>query len=152
MEKNGRYGNNSILTSRGDFNVGTRTIMNTSLLLLVAIGCCVGFISGLVGIGGGIIMVPALMFIAGFPQLTATGTSLAVLVVPVGLAAVIQYYRGGNVDIRAAIIIAITFFFCAWGGSFLARKINPISLRMGFGVLTVVIGGYIIFTAWKMTK
>ena len=70
--------------------------MNTSIPILIAIGCCVGFISGLVGIGGGIIMIPALMFVAGFPQLTATGTSLAVLIMPVGLAAIIQYYRSGN--------------------------------------------------------
>lgn len=122
------------------------------MFVFILIGCCVGFISGLVGIGGAIIMIPALMFVAGFPQLTATGTSLAVLVLPIGLAAVIQYYRSGNVDVRAAVIIAITFFFFAWGGSFLAKKINPIALRMGFGILTTLIGAYIIFTTSKMTK
>jgi uncharacterized protein len=126
--------------------------MQSSILIYVAIGCCVGFISGLVGIGGGIIMIPALMLFAGFPQLTATGTSLAVLIMPIGLAAVVQYYRGGNVDVRAAIIIAITFFFCAWGGAFLARKINPYALRMGFGVLTVLIGVYIMYTAGRLIK
>lgn len=126
--------------------------MQSSILMYAAIGCCVGFISGLVGIGGGIIMIPALMFFAGFPQLTATGTSLAVLIMPIGLAAVIQYYRGGNVDVRAAIIIAIAFFFCAWGGAFLARKINPYALRMGFGVLTVLIGVYIMYTAGRLIK
>jgi hypothetical protein len=126
--------------------------MQTSIAVFVAIGCCAGLISGLVGIGGGIVMIPALMFIAGFPQLTATGTSLAVLVMPIGLAAVIQYYRGGNVDVRAAVIIAVTFFFCAWGGAFLARKINPLALRMGFGVLTVLIGVYIMYTAGRLVK
>jgi uncharacterized membrane protein YfcA len=126
--------------------------MNTPIPVLIAIGCCVGFISGLVGIGGGILMIPALMFFAGFPQLTATGTSLAVLIMPIGLAAVVQYYRGGNVDVRAAIIIAVTFFFCAWGGAILARKINPVALRMGFGVLTVLIGGYIMYTAGRLIK
>jgi uncharacterized protein len=126
--------------------------MNTSIPVLMAIGCVVGFISGLVGIGGGIIMIPALMFVAGFPQLTATGTSLAVLVMPIGLAAVIQYYRGGNVDVRAAIIIAVTFFFFAWAGSFFARKVNLAALRMGFGIMVTVIGVYIIYTAGKMVK
>ena len=126
--------------------------MNPSIAILIAIGCGAGFISGLVGIGGGIIMIPALMFFAGFPQLTATGTSLAVLIMPVGLAAVVQYYRGGNVDIRSAIIIAVTFFFCAWGGAVLARKINPFTLRMGFGVLTLLIGVYIMYTAGRMIK
>ena len=126
--------------------------MQTSIAVFVAIGCCAGLISGLVGIGGGIVMIPALMFIAGFPQLTATGTSLAVLVMPIGLAAVIQYYRGGNVDVRAAVIIAVTFFFCAWGGAYFARKINPVALRMGFGVLTVLIGVYIMYTAGRLVK
>ena len=126
--------------------------MQTSIAIFIAIGCCAGLISGLVGIGGGIIMIPALMFVAGFPQLTATGTSLAVLVMPIGLAAVVQYYRGGNVDVRAAVIIAVTFFFCAWGGAFLARKINPLALRMGFGVLTVLIGVYIMYTAGRLVK
>jgi uncharacterized protein len=126
--------------------------MNTSIPILIAIGCCVGFISGLVGIGGAIIMIPALMFVAGFPQLTATGTSLAVLVMPIGLAAVIQYYRGGNVDVRAAIIIAVSFFFFAWAGSFFAKKINPVTLRMGFGIMVMVIGVYIVYTTGKMMK
>lgn len=126
--------------------------MNTSLLILLAIGCCAGFISGLVGIGGGIIIIPALMFFAGFPQLTAIGTSLAILMMPIGLAAVVQYYRGGNVDVRAAIVIAVTFFFCAWGGAFLARKINPFALRMGFGTFVMVMGLYIMCTAGKMIK
>jgi uncharacterized protein len=126
--------------------------MQPSFFLFVAIGCGAGFISGLVGIGGGIIMIPALMFFAGFPQLTATGTSLAVLIMPIGLAAVVQYYRGGNVDVRAAIIIAVTFFFFAWGGAFLARKINPYALRMGFGVLTVFIGCYIMWSASRIIK
>jgi len=123
-----------------------------SIFIFIPIGCCVGFISGLVGIGGGIIMIPALMLVAGFSQLTATGTSLAVLVMPIGLAAVIQYYRSGNVDVRAAVIIAITFFFCAWAGSFFAKKINPVALRMGFGITVMVIGVYIVYTAGKMMK
>jgi uncharacterized protein len=126
--------------------------MQTPMLLFAAIGCIAGLISGLVGIGGGIIMIPALMFLAGFPQLTATGTSLAVLIMPVGFAAVVQYYRGGNVDVRAAIVIAVTFFFCAWAGSVLAKRINPAALRMGFGVMVTAVGMYTVYTAVKMIK
>lgn len=126
--------------------------MQTSVVLLAAIGCLAGLIAGLVGIGGAIIMIPALMFIAGFPQLTATGTSLAVLIMPVGLAAVVQYYRGGNVDVRAAVVIAVAFFFCAWAGSLLAKRINPVALRMGFGVLIAAVGVYTVYTALKMIK
>lgn len=126
--------------------------MNTSIPVLIAIGCCAGFISGLVGIGGGIIIIPALMFFAGFPQLTATGTSLAVLLMPIGLAAVVTYYRAGNVNVRAAIVIALSFVFCAWGGAILARKVNPVALRMGFGAFVVVMGVYIMYTAGKIVK
>jgi uncharacterized membrane protein YfcA len=122
------------------------------MLLFAAIGCLTGLIAGLVGIGGAIIMIPALMFLAGFPQLTATGTSLAVLIMPVGLAAVVQYYRGGNVDVRAAVVIAVAFFFCAWAGSLLAKRINPAVLRMGFGVMITVVGVYTVYTAVKMIK
>ncbi|MBN1131175.1 MAG: sulfite exporter TauE/SafE family protein [Chitinispirillaceae bacterium] len=120
--------------------------------LLILIGCSAGSVSGLIGIGGGVIIVPALMFLAGYPQLTAVGTSLAILLPPVGFAAAIQYYRGGHVDVRAAIVIATTFFLCAWGSAFFAKKIDPVILRVGFGVLTIAIGVYIIISAGRMIR
>jgi uncharacterized protein len=126
--------------------------MQVSVLIFIAIGCVAGVISGFLGIGGGIIIVPALMFLAGFSQLTATGTSMAILLPPIGLAAAIQYYRNGNVDLKAAAIIAVTFFLCAWGASFFSKRINPVALRMGFGIMTVCIGVYIIYTTGKMIK
>jgi uncharacterized membrane protein YfcA len=118
--------------------------------LIFLIGCFAGTVSGLIGIGGGIIIVPALMFIAGYPQLTAVGTSIAILLPPVGLAAAIQYYRNGHVDVKAAAIIAITFFVCAWASAFFVKKIDPFILRVGFGVMTVAIGVYIIVSAGKV--
>jgi hypothetical protein len=122
------------------------------LWLLILIGCSAGSISGLIGIGGGIIIVPALMFVAGYPQLTAVGTSIAILLPPVGLAAAFQYYKNGHVDVRAAIIIAATFFLFAWAGAFFAKKIDPVVLRTGFGVITIAIGVYIIVSAGKIVR
>src|SRR6185295_5410711 len=73
-------------------------VMTGSLLTLVLIGLVSGLASGVFGIGGGVLIVPGLIYLAGFTQHRATGTSLAVLLPPVGLAATIEYYRHGNVD------------------------------------------------------
>ena len=81
----------------------------------VAIGILGGIAAGLFGVGGGIVIVPALIYWAGFSQRKATGTSLAVLLPPIGLTAALEYYRHGNVDIHAALILAITTFFGAYG-------------------------------------
>lgn len=70
----------------------------------IAIGLSSGVLAGIFGIGGGILIVPALMYVAGFSQKLAIGTSLAVLLPPIGIAAVLEYYRNGNVDFRAALI------------------------------------------------
>ena len=84
-------------------------------LVLVVIGLLGGFASGLFGVGGGIVIVPALIYWAGFTQHKATGTSLAVLLPPIGLLAALEYYRNGNVDVRAAIILATMMMIGAWG-------------------------------------
>jgi uncharacterized membrane protein YfcA len=87
--------------------------MDAPFYLLVAIGLISGVLSGIFGIGGGVVMVPALIYLAGFRQHVATGTSLAVLLPPVGVGAVIEYYRHGNVDIRAAMVLAIALLSAA---------------------------------------
>ena len=84
-------------------------------LILVVIGLLGGFAAGLFGVGGGIVIVPALIYWAGFTQHKATGTSLAVLLPPIGLLAALEYYRHGNVDVRAAIILATMMMIGAWG-------------------------------------
>lgn len=88
-----------------------------SWLLFVLIGTLGGVASGLFGVGGEIVIVPALIYWAGFSQNMATGTSLAVLLPLIGLAAVFEYYRHGNVDIRAAVILAAMMFVGAWFGA-----------------------------------
>lgn len=121
-------------------------ITPSSVALFVGIGVTAGILSGLFGIGGGLVIVPALMLFAKFSQLSANGTSLAVLLMPVGFAAVVNYYRKGNVDFRAALIIAVSLFIAAAFSSSFAQRINPAYLRIIFGILTVIMGGYITIT------
>jgi uncharacterized membrane protein YfcA len=120
-----------------------------SWLILVLIGILGGIAAGLFGVGGGIVIVPALIYWAGFSQHKATGTSLAVLLPPIGLAATIEYYRHGNVDIRAALILAITVLFGSWLGAFIANKITGPPLRLAFGVFVLALGIYLIYGACK---
>lgn len=115
-----------------------------SILLLALIGTAAGLIAGFFGLGGGLVIVPALMYFAGFSQHTATGTSLAILLPPVGLGAVLEYYRKGHVDFRAAIIIALCLFVTAWIASRFANKINTVYLRLSFGVFIILVGVYIV--------
>ena len=119
------------------------------LLTFVVIGILGGIAAGLFGVGGGIVIVPALIYWAGFTQHKATGTSLAVLLPPIGLAATLEYYRHGNVDIRAAIILAITMFVGAWLGAYLANRLTGPHLRLAFGLFVLVLGIYLIHGASK---
>ncbi|HPG40756.1 MAG TPA: sulfite exporter TauE/SafE family protein [bacterium] len=124
-------------------------ITTSTLLILIIIGLIAGILSGIFGIGGGIVIVPALIYILGFTQHRATGTSLAVLLPPVGLIAVLEYYRHGHVDLKAALIIAVALIIGAWFGAILANKLSGAILRMAFGIFVVSIGFYIIYGAAK---
>jgi uncharacterized membrane protein YfcA len=119
------------------------------IVLMLMIGLFAGIVSGVFGIGGGIIIVPALIYLAKFSQHAAIGTSLAVLLPPVGLWAVLEYYRHGNVDLKAALIVAIAFMAGGWIGAHLANHISGHLLKLMFGIFVVGIGGYLIFDAVK---
>lgn len=121
-------------------------------LLYVLIGALAGISSGFFGVGGGLIIVPALVYFAGFSQHRATGTSLAILLLPVGLGAVIEYYRNGNVDIRAAAFAAVALFAGAWLSGRLAQRINPAYLKMAFGVFAMIMGAYMILTTYSRLR
>lgn len=118
-----------------------------TFLILLLIGIISGIMSGFFGIGGGVIIVPALVYLIGFTQHKATGTSLAVLLPPVGLAAVVVYYRRGNVDLRVALVVAIGLLIGAWVGAHFANKISGPSLRLAFGIFVVLVGLYIVYGA-----
>jgi uncharacterized protein len=121
--------------------------IDPSVVLLLVIGGVSGITSGLFGIGGGVLVVPALVYLAGFSQHRATGTSLAILLPPIGLAAVVEYYRHGNVDLRAAIIIAVAMFLGGWIGAVVANRLSGPNLRLAFGVFLVCLGFSLIYGA-----
>lgn len=113
------------------------------------IGLFAGIVSGVFGIGSGIVIVPALIYLAKFSQHSAIGTSLAILLTPVGIWAVLEYYRHGNVDFKAALIVAIAFMAGGWIGAHLANHLGGSVLKLMFGIFVVGIGGYLIFDAVK---
>ncbi len=113
---------------------------NSSLVILACIGLVAGMLSGVFGIGGGVVIVPALVYLAGFDQHLATGTSLATLLPPIGLGAALEYHRHGSVDVRAAIIIAIMVAIGAWLSAMLASRMSGTYLRLAFGVFVVGLG------------
>lgn len=111
------------------------------MLSLVLIGVLAGILSGLVGVGGGVIMVPLLVLLLGFNQHQAQGTSLAVLVVPVTAVAVYNYYKEGYIDWRYAAIIAVFFVIGGFFGSKIAIGLDQKMLKKIFGVILLLIAG-----------
>ena len=106
----------------------------------VILGLLAGVLSGLVGLGGGFVIVPALVFIFGFSQHQAQGTTLALLVPPIGLLAAWTYYRQGFVDIRVAALIAVGFVVGSLLGARYAMTVSNETLEKVFGVALVLIG------------
>ena len=109
------------------------------LILYGLIGITAGLLSGFFGVAGGIVVIPALIYLAGFNQLVAQGTSLAILLPPVGLLAFLQYYKAGHVDVRAAAIICVMLFIGAFFGAKLAHNFPPAFLRKGFALLLLLV-------------
>lgn len=105
------------------------------VLLLIIIGLAAGILSGLVGVGGGIIIVPALVFFLGFTQQQAQGTSLGLLLLPVGILAVLNYYNKGQIDIRVVGIMAVTFVIGGWLGSKWALTLPEKTVKRIFAVI-----------------
>jgi uncharacterized membrane protein YfcA len=112
-------------------------MMNISLYLLL--GLVAGILSGLIGIGGGTIIVPALIFLFGFSQHLAQGTTLALLVPPIGILAAWTYYKQGYVDLHIAALICIGFFFGGLLGAKLATHLSNVILERIFGVALLLI-------------
>ncbi|CAM4446076.1 sulfite exporter TauE/SafE family protein [Flavobacterium terrigena] len=112
-----------------------------TILSLILIGILAGVLSGLVGVGGGIIMVPLLVMFFSFNQHQAQGTSLAVLAVPVTAVAVFNYYKEGQLNLKYAAIIAVFFVVGSIFGSKFALTLDQKVLKKIFAVVLVVIAG-----------
>lgn len=105
--------------------------------LFLAIGIGAGILSGLFGIGGGVVIVPALVLYGGMQATTATGTSLGALLLPVGALGVYEYWRRGNIQLNASLWIAGGLFVGAWLGALAAQRIAPAQLQRGFAIFLV---------------
>ena len=116
-------------------------------LLFLAIGLAAGLLSGLFGIGGGIIIVPALLLLGKMQPNTATGTSLGALLLPVGALGAWQYYKDGHLNVRASLLIALGIFVGAYLGALLMQDLNPTFAKRAFAVFLVVVAGRIWLTA-----
>lgn len=118
--------------------------MNIAMLLLL--GLITGCFSGFLGIGGAIILIPALIYLFGLSQHLAQGTTLALMVPPIGLLAAWQYWRSGNVNIHIAIWVAVGFFIGGLVGALLANKVPDFLLRKIFGIFLALIALKMIFS------
>lgn len=105
----------------------------STILILLLIGVFAGILSGFVGVGGGIIIVPALVFFLGYSQHMAQGTSLTLMLPPIGLLAFYNYHKSGNTNIYAACIIAVAFVLGAYAGSKLAISLDQRVVKKIFG-------------------
>ena len=115
----------------------------TTIFVLLLLGLAAGMLSGMVGVGGGIIIVPCLIYFLGYSQLLAQGTSLAVLLLPAGIFAVMNYYKGGYVNPASTLLIALTFTI----GGYLGSKI---SISLDQGTVKKVFAAMLLLVSLKM--
>ena len=122
-------------------------LSTATAFLLLLIGLAIGIVSGMVGIGGGMLVIPLLMFFFGFSQAKANGTSLAMLLPPIGIFAVVEYWKAGNVDWRFALLLAFGFAVGAYIGAAIVNHgwINPTALRVGFALLLIYCAARLLF-------
>lgn len=111
----------------------------SELVIVVIIGIITGAVAGMLGIGGAIIMIPALVFLLGFSQQGAQGTSLAVMLPPVGILATYNYWKAGHVNMKIALILAATFIIGSYFGSKFALTIPQNVLKKVFAVLLLLV-------------
>ena len=120
--------------------------MDTQIILIVIlIGIAAGMLSGLVGIGGGLIIVPALVYFLGMSQHTAQGTSLGLILLPVGILAVLAYYKQGHVDVKIVGLLAIGFIAGSYLGSKISLSLSQETVKKIFAVLMILIAIKMIF-------
>jgi uncharacterized protein len=130
---------------RNDVNNKNKNMTTFTIVFLIIVGLAAGILSGLVGVGGGIIIVPALVLILGFSQHEAQGTSLGLLLLPVGILAVINYYHKGFIDLKVVAIMSVAFILGGWLGSKLALSMSQDLVRKVFAII-------LFYTAFKMLE
>jgi len=121
----------------------SRNMSIETIILLIIVGLAAGVLSGMVGVGGGIIIVPALVIFLGFSQHQAQGTSLGLLLLPVGILAVMNYYNKGYIDIKVVAIMSIAFVLGGWLGSKLSLSLPQDTVKKIFAIV-------LFYTAFRM--
>lgn len=117
-----------------------------TIIVLILVGIAAGILSGLVGVGGGIIIVPALVYILGFTQKEAQGTSLGLLLLPVGIIGVVQYYKQGYVNVNYVIVIALSFILGSFIGSKIAvSQLSDEKLKRAFAIVLMLVSIKMLF-------
>jgi uncharacterized membrane protein YfcA len=109
------------------------------IVQFVIVGLLAGVLAGLLGIGGAIFVIPVLVYIFGWEQHVAQGTTLAMLIPPIGILAAWKYYEAGNMDLKVAGILCIGFFFGGYIGGWLANQLPAETLRKAFGVFLLLV-------------
>lgn len=117
-----------------------------TFIILILIGIFLGLLGGMFGISGAVFLVPALIYFVGLDQYTATGTSIAFMLPPIGLFAAINYYKAGYINIKYAIIIAIAFMISSYFSSKFALTIPKETLRKIFSIMLIIIAIKMFFT------
>lgn len=114
-------------------------------VLYLALGLAAGTLSGIFGIGGGIILIPGLVFLAGLTQHQAQGTTLAIMLLPIGLFAVLKYYYSGHVNFYISLFVCIGFLIGGYIGANFAEALPQLILRRAFGIFLMLVSAYTIF-------
>jgi uncharacterized membrane protein YfcA len=120
-----------------------------TIIILLSIGLFAGILSGFVGVGGGVIIVPALVFFLGLTQHQAQGTSLFILLLPVGILAVMNYSKTANINWSYGIVIALAFIVGGFLGSKLSLKLSPSVVKLSFGVIMAFVSFKLILSGYN---
>ncbi len=128
-----------------------QTLRMETIFYLVLIGIAAGFLGGMVGIGGGIIIVPALILLLGMSQHQAQGISLTMILFPVGILAVMNYYKKGYVDFKLAGILAIGFIIGSYLGSKFSLSLPQETVKKIFAIIMIIVAVKMLFTERKLS-
>ena len=115
------------------------------ILIVILIGVAAGMLSGLVGVGGGLIIVPSLVFFLGMSQFSAQGTSLGLILLPVGILAVLNYYKQGHVDVKVVCLLSIGFIAGSYFGSKISLSLSQDTVKKCFAVFMIIVAIKMIF-------
>jgi uncharacterized protein len=116
-----------------------------TFIIIIIVGLAAGMLSGLVGVGGGIIIVPALAFFLGFSQHEAQGTSLGILLLPAGIFAAINYYKQGFIDVKVVLLLFVGFLIGGYFGSKLSLSLSEAVVKKIFAIMLVVVAAKMLF-------